>query len=628
MDNRSTTYITVAAVTVAAGLAAYAVYFDYKRRNDVEFRKKLRKEKKRVEKSVAQSKETESKAATSTLSPESLKEVLANIKKEPLPQSQEEKEAYFMQQVSVGEQLAAQGPVFYLPAASAFFRALRIYPSPVELIVIYEKTIVRPVFELIMALTNLDVSSPSSSLEPSASIVEEETPEEPQDAKDVSPSRSPPSEASSQEWDTVQDRIGAYYDHFPPASTNVSVVSREVSPGQTRHVLVVNKDFAVGDVIYKEFPVVTALDPDLQTTGTHCGHCLRPIEPEMSLQLPKDDSSQNAFELTYCSKACMVNSKKQSHTLLFTLDSPLPAEIPAGPPLPTQNEERHAAQEKFAEYIKRENRSAPLLVARFIARQVAAETQKMVDATNPGAKKAAPTEGDYTDSESETERYALADHIERLRYLEVIPNKEELELFTNVLKTGLPGLEEFITEERHITLTGKMAYNVFGVCFGGGRNDKPAPTQRPEDVEKTRTPYGTQRQIGSALYTVSSYLTHSCQPSARPSFSSGTAEMSIVANKDLKKGDVLTIAYVDVTQHPEESVIDCRRRRRIELARGWRFACTCERCIEEANAMTSEEKQANPEEQTKDESKVEETVKKYAAGTFEGASADGSGDVE
>lgn len=222
----------------------------------------------------------------------------------------------------------------------------------------------------------------------------------------------------------------------------------------------------------QEFPVVTALDPDLLTKGTHCGQCLRPIEPEMSLQLPKDDSSQNAFELTYCSKDCMVNSKKQSHTLLFTLDSPLPAEIPAGPPMPNQNEERHAAQEKFAQYIKRENRSIPLLVSRFVARQVAAETQKMVEATNPGAKKTGPIEGDYTNSEAQSESYALADHIERLRYLEVVPNKEELQLFTDVLKTGLPGLEEFITEERHITLTGKMAYNVFGVCFGGGRSDK------------------------------------------------------------------------------------------------------------------------------------------------------------
>ena len=42
MGSRSTIY-TVAAVTAAAGLAAYIVYFDYKRRTDAEFRKKLSK---------------------------------------------------------------------------------------------------------------------------------------------------------------------------------------------------------------------------------------------------------------------------------------------------------------------------------------------------------------------------------------------------------------------------------------------------------------------------------------------------------------------------------------------------------------------------------------------------------
>jgi hypothetical protein len=39
----SSGYLTIAAVTAAVGMAAYAVYFDYKRRNDVEFRKRLSK---------------------------------------------------------------------------------------------------------------------------------------------------------------------------------------------------------------------------------------------------------------------------------------------------------------------------------------------------------------------------------------------------------------------------------------------------------------------------------------------------------------------------------------------------------------------------------------------------------
>lgn len=41
-----------------------------------------------------------------------------------------------------------QGPAFHLPAAMCFYRALRVYPSPVELIVIYEKTVPPPVFQV------------------------------------------------------------------------------------------------------------------------------------------------------------------------------------------------------------------------------------------------------------------------------------------------------------------------------------------------------------------------------------------------------------------------------------------------------------------------------------------------
>lgn len=141
---------------------------------------------------------------------------------------------------------------------------------------------------------------------------------------------------------------------------------------------------------------------------------------------------------------------------------------------------------------------------------------------------------------------------------------------------------------------------------------QPEPAVRPEDVEKTRTPYGTSRQIGSAFYTLSSYLSHSCVPSARPSFGSGTAELHLIANRDLKKGDELSVAFVNVVQHADESPVECRRRRRVELARGWRFACQCSRCDEESKAMTVEEKNAQAgETEQKDESKVEASMSRY-----------------
>ncbi|KAG5648784.1 hypothetical protein DXG03_000133 [Asterophora parasitica] len=390
-----------------------------------------------------------------------------------------------------------------------------------------------------------------------------------------------------------------YYDAFPPKSTNVAVETRE----NGRKIAVVTKDVAAGEVIYKENPVVAVLDSDLQGLGKHCAHCFRSIQESISIQLPENS---NPVQSTFCSKACLVANQSQSHNLLFTTESPLPAEIQGTPNTEASIEARRTAQEKFVTYVKKEGRAGPLLVARFIARQVALETAKMVE----GGKKATE-KNDFTDSE--TGDYLLADHIERLRYLELKPNPEELPLLVDILQTALPGLEQFVTDERHATLLGKMAYNAYGVSFGGGRDDKPEPTARSEDVEKTRTPYGTQRQIGSAFYTLSSYLTHSCEPSARPSFSTGTTELHLIANRELKKGDELTVAWVDVSKHDDESVIEGRRRRRIELARGWRLACGCSRCDEESKDLTPKEHKEQAAEE-KDGSKVEESMSRFEAG--------------
>lgn len=86
-----------------------------------------------------------------------------------------------------------------------------------------------------------------------------------------------------------------------------------------------------------------------------------------------------------------------------------------------------------------------------------------------------------------------------------------------------------------------------------------------------------------------------------------------MATKDLKKGDEVTVAYVDVERHGgvEESVADARRRRRVELARGWRFACPCARCEEEGKELSKEEKGEEGVEEGKDDSKVEESARKF-----------------
>ncbi|KZT29328.1 MAS20-domain-containing protein [Neolentinus lepideus HHB14362 ss-1] len=537
---RTSTVLTVAGVTLVSGLFVYAVYFDYRRRNDASFRKKLRKEKKKIDKHVAQTKGD----ISVSIDTEDLRAALEKVRSEDMPGSAEEKEKFFMTHVGMGEQLSIQGPAFHLPAALSFYRALRVYPSPVELIVIYQKTVPEPVFKIVMDLMNMD----------------------------------------------VKERVEGYYNVFPPKNMKVKVGQVEAADGKKK-ILVAAEDFKAGDVIYKEQPIVTVLDLDLEGKGIYCTHCFREIEKDMAIH-----AEQDRWDAVYCSKDCQVNSKTQSENILFGLEPILPPQI--APDL-TNKEERKAVQQVFVDYLKRRGKAVPLLVSRFLARQVAAETTKMIPAAG-GSSPAAS-------NSLEDGEYSFMDHIERLRYLVTSIPDEEVTLVANVLKAALPGIEAFVSQERQILLTGKMAYNAIGVCFGGGRHDKPDSDEHPEDKERTRTPYGTSKQIGSGFYAVSAYLNHSCDPSARPSFSSGTAELSLIANRDIKEGEEITMAYVDVSQHPDESPTDARRRRRIELACGWRFACTCTKCLAEG-AQGGVADSDVPDQ--KDESKVEEVVQR------------------
>ncbi|KAG1459345.1 hypothetical protein G6F56_006182 [Rhizopus delemar] len=102
MNNSTIALITTGSI-VTAGLG-YILYFDYKRRNDPTFRKQLKKERKQAAKA---SKKAEEKPKESRL--QFFEKVIVECAKETYPTSPEEKEKYFMEQVTAGETLAAQG---------------------------------------------------------------------------------------------------------------------------------------------------------------------------------------------------------------------------------------------------------------------------------------------------------------------------------------------------------------------------------------------------------------------------------------------------------------------------------------------------------------------------------------
>ncbi|KAJ7068737.1 hypothetical protein C8F01DRAFT_1119141 [Mycena amicta] len=522
MTSRTTTLLTIAGISVC-GLVAYAFYFDYKRRTDAEFRKQLRKQKKRVDKSLAESREA--LEASSQVTEDELRDALRQLEEEPKP-GPDVRENYFMSQVAMGEQLATRGEAFHLPAALSFYRALVVYPSQTELLSIYSKTVPEEIVKLILRMINLDLTK----------------------------------------------KIGAYYKVFPPASSNVSIQARPDAPVTfgPEKVLILTTDIAAGEVIYKEKPMLTCLDYDLQKAGTHCTHCFREIPSSASSETL---TSSDGIKSKFCSKVCQEAAKTRWHTFLMTLDPPLPGILELGGLAinPAALDARRAAQVQLVSYLKKDSRIGALLVAQFIARQLTAVT------------KGQDTAGDFAGAD--LEEYRIEDHVERWTTGPITPPEQEYALIVALLKATLPGLEAFLAEDSHKSLLGKLMFNAFGVCFGSGREDRPTSTLRPEDAELTRTPLGTAHQVGTALYSISTYLPHSCEPNVRPAFSSGTTELEIIANRDLKKGEELSIAYVEVAQRSEESTLDCRLRRRKELVRGWKFACQCKRCAAEAGPL-------------------------------------------
>ncbi|CEQ40147.1 SPOSA6832_01741 [Sporobolomyces salmonicolor] len=141
---------------LAAATVGYAVYFDYRRRNDAGFRRKLLKQHKKLEKTAKYQQEAGKEQIQNALRRAI---ALANAEKVTMatvPETAEGKEQFFMEQVALGEQLAARSPEFYVASAISFYKALK------ELIMIYQKTQPPAVFDLVMELISLEINAAAS----------------------------------------------------------------------------------------------------------------------------------------------------------------------------------------------------------------------------------------------------------------------------------------------------------------------------------------------------------------------------------------------------------------------------------------------------------------------------------
>lgn len=116
-------------------------------------------------------------------------------------------------------------------------------------------------------------------------------------------------------------------------------------------------------------------------------------------------------------------------------------------------------QEGFVTIFKNQGKLAPLLITRFIGRMVEDEHEKIIQLMEGSTVESRPkkVKTDLPEPEGEAE-YSFWDHMERLRYLEILPNPADQEVCKSVqdlLKISVEGLEELIAEERYYTLKGK-----------------------------------------------------------------------------------------------------------------------------------------------------------------------------
>ncbi|MCJ1256913.1 hypothetical protein MMC24_004738 [Lignoscripta atroalba] len=149
---RTSTIIAASIGTIFTGFVAYAIYFDHKRRTDPEFRKALKRESRRearVAKEQAEAQGAQQKEAINT--------AVAQAKEEGFPTDVEDKEAYFMTEVARGETLCQDGSDS-VEAALCFYKALKVYPQPRDLMSIYDKTVPKPVLDI---LADMIASDPS-----------------------------------------------------------------------------------------------------------------------------------------------------------------------------------------------------------------------------------------------------------------------------------------------------------------------------------------------------------------------------------------------------------------------------------------------------------------------------------
>ncbi|VVT49405.1 uncharacterized protein SAPINGB_P002254 [Magnusiomyces paraingens] len=145
---------TVVTSALAVSAVSYLIYFDYQRRHNPEFRRALRK---REQKYIKQ-KELQAEAKKMDMKLRIEKVLKESLAKDPIPTDMGAREKYFVAEVGRADELLSAGadPV---ETALAFYRALCVYPNPIDLMSIYDKSVKPPVLDILRQMVIIEPPS-------------------------------------------------------------------------------------------------------------------------------------------------------------------------------------------------------------------------------------------------------------------------------------------------------------------------------------------------------------------------------------------------------------------------------------------------------------------------------------
>ncbi|KAJ3232488.1 TOMM20-like protein 1 [Chytriomyces hyalinus] len=154
--------VTSTQIALAAGalFAGYAIYFDQRRQRDPEFRRRLRHERQ-----LARKMQEQDQNASAGLEEAAVKAAMEalGLNDDKIPETEAEKQAYLTRNLQLGEQFLNQGPSHFKLAATCLFRALKVYPDPIKLLMAFQESVPPPVLDLIMQMMAAETPGAGSS---------------------------------------------------------------------------------------------------------------------------------------------------------------------------------------------------------------------------------------------------------------------------------------------------------------------------------------------------------------------------------------------------------------------------------------------------------------------------------